>query len=94
MESFRIWAFLLLFAGVGALLTWGISFIKVKWLKYVPGAASLGATIYQLIMANRGSGEGFDDLARLLMSFLLLAFAIGALVTAVVVDRVFSKRRT
>ncbi len=93
MVAFRLIAFLLLFAGISALLTWGLHFIKVRWIKYLPGGIALVSGIYQVISAQRGHGEGFEDIARILMAILLFASAVGGLLTAVLLDRkMFSKR--
>jgi len=95
MASFRLIAFLLVFAGISALLTWGLHQIKVRWIKYVPGGISLIVGIYQVVSAQNGQGEGFEDIARILMAILLFASAAGGLIMALLLDRkVFSKRRS
>ncbi len=94
MAAFRLIAILLLFAGVSVLLTWGLHAIKIRWIKYLPGGLALAGGIYQVAIAQLGHGEGFQDIARILMAILLFASAAGGLITALLLDlRVFSGRR-
>jgi len=92
MEWMRITAFLLLFAGLGVLLTWGLSRLKSRLIKYFPGILLILIALVLWLYARLGNLEGFLDLAYFLMAILVLAAGLGGLITAIFIDRV-SRRR-
>ena len=93
MENMRFVLILLVIAGIFAIITFGLSFIRrYRWIKYMPALAALLFAIYLIIIVNVSPGEGFLDIGRILMAVMLLVGAVGGAVTGFLIDRVFNKR--
>ena len=56
------------------------------WIKYLPPVLATGGAIYLIVAARRSAG-GFEDLIRGLWAVLLLAGALGGILTALLLDR-------
>ncbi len=56
------------------------------WIKYLPPTLATGGAIYLIVAARRSAG-GFEDLIRGLWAVLLLAGALGGILTALLLDR-------
>jgi len=85
----RLIVFLILCAGFTALLTLVLNYFlsSRKYVKYVPGGILFLLAVYNYVQARQNQGEGFQDLAFLVMAMLLLAGAVGGLLTALVLER-------
>ena len=81
---------ILMFLIIGVIVTgivWLIDkFLKPKWLKYILVSLFVILTIYLLIEAKNGSGEGFKDLANFLLAMFTFAGAASSLTTSIVLD--------
>lgn len=62
-----------------------------KFIKYLPSLVSLTSAAVNLILAKTTKGDGFRDLAHVLMSILLFIGFISGLISALYFDFVSGK---
>jgi len=61
-------------------------FKSSPYAKYVPALTALLAAIYNFILVRVDPGEGFQDLARILLSMLLMSGFVGGLLGALYLE--------
>ena len=72
---------------VAILIIWLMDkFLKPKWIKYVFVLFLLILTIYFVVIAKKGNGEGFEDLANFLLALFTFIGTISSLITAIILD--------
>ena len=79
---------LLIMAATFAVLSWLLHRLGSgrPWIKYLPPVLATGGATHLIVAARRSTG-GFEDLIRGLWAVLLLAGAVGGILTALLLDR-------
>lgn len=68
-------------------------FKKARVVKYLPAILCLIITIVNIVIARSGTGEGFGDLARIIIAVISFAGFISGLLSALWFDYIASKSR-
>lgn len=79
----------LIFGGITYLLH--ILFSVKKYIKYIPAAVLLAMGIYNIYLAQTSNGEGFQDIARILIAVVLFIGSLAGIITALILDFVLPK---
>lgn len=66
-------------------------FTKKRFVKYVPSLICLVLTIINIISVRTGQGEGFEDLAAVIVAIMCFAGFISSLLTALYLDFISPK---
>jgi branched-subunit amino acid transport protein len=87
----RIALIFLAFAGGSMLVSWLLHFIRVRWIKYIPGVL-MGllaiASVLQAKLEIFGDNDGMADLAAIVAAMLFGTMAIAGIVTCIVLDKI------
>lgn len=88
MEDLRIFLVFGSFVAGGAFITWLSSILLKKRIwKFIPSLASFVVVVISAILMYMNKGEGMRDLANFAMVLVFGCFFIGALITAIIIDR-------
>ncbi|WP_139902639.1 hypothetical protein [Clostridium thermarum] len=68
-------------------------FKKARVVKYLPAILCLIITIVNIVIARSGTGEGFGDLARIIIAMITFAGFISGMLSALWFDYIASKSR-
>ena len=80
-------------AGIYALITYLLSFIRFRWVKYTPSIVTILFSVYYWWRSRYGINEGMEDLALFAGAMMLFIGALGGFITAGLIDIVKNKRR-
>lgn len=67
-------------------------FKRRKFVKYIPALLSFVAVIYNIYMARFGGGEGFHDLARVILAMMLGAGVFAGVLCGIILDFALSRK--
>lgn len=81
---------------VSTFITYGLNrvFKKIKFIKYIPALITFIIMVNNIMIARSGKGEGFADLAAIIVAMMCFAASVSGLVTALYFDFIYLKMRS
>ncbi|HCW03325.1 MAG TPA: hypothetical protein DGK91_01570 [Clostridium sp.] len=91
----RLLAIIIFIILLSTFITYGLNrlFKKKKFVKYLPSLISFIIMLNSIITASRNKGEGFSDLAAIIIAMMCFAGSLSGLVTALYIDFIYFKMR-
>lgn len=92
----RLLGLILLVGFFSIFITYGLNRFskRMKFIKYIPSLLSFIIMLNNIINASRGKGEGFADLAAIIIAMMCFAAFLSSLITAVYIDFIYFKLRS
>lgn len=80
---------------VSTFITYSLNrfFKKIKFIKYTPAIISFIIMTNRIIVARSNKGEGFENLAAIIIAMICFAATLAGLVTAIYFDFLYFKLR-
>lgn len=92
----RLIAIIIIIILVSTFITYGLNtvFKKKKFIKYIPTLISFIIMSNNIMIAVREKGEGFRDLAAIIIAMMCFAAFLSGLMTAIYIDFMYLKLRS